>query len=77
MYDFYKTPGVPGGPKQFSEVVEVSECLKSLPIFLCDLYKTPEVPEGSKHFAEVLEAPEYFCMASTRLQESLKVLIIF
>ena len=61
------TPGVPKGPKHFSEVVEVSQCLKSLQLFLYDLYKTPEVPGGSKYFAEVLEVPEHFCMISTRL----------
>ena len=50
LYDFYKTPGVPGGPKQCSEVVEASECLTSLYIFLYDFYMTPRVPESSKQF---------------------------
>ena len=53
MYDFYKTPGVPRGPKYFSEVVEVPECLSSLYIFLYDFYKTTGVPEGHKQFSVI------------------------
>ena len=45
-----------GGPKQFSEVVEASECLTSLYIFLHDFYKTPGVPGDPRHFSEVVEA---------------------
>ena len=30
LYDFYKTPGVPGDPGHFSELVEALECLSSL-----------------------------------------------
>ena len=62
MYDFYKTPGVPGGFKHFSEVVEASEFLASLKIFLYDFWNNPGVPGGLKHFSEVVEASE--CLAS-------------
>ena len=27
LYEFYKTPGVPGGPKHFTQVVGASKCL--------------------------------------------------
>ena len=40
MYHFYKTPGVPGVPEYFSEVVKAPECILSLEIFLYDFYKT-------------------------------------
>ena len=62
MYDFWKTPGVPGGPKYFSEVVKAPECLSSLEIFLYDFYKTPWVPGGFKHYCAVVEALE--CLSS-------------
>ena len=62
MYDFYKTPGVPGDLWHFSEVVEALECLSSLEIFLYDFYKTLGVPGDLKHFSEVVEALE--CMYS-------------
>ena len=58
LYDFSKTPGVPGDPKHFSEVLEPPECLSSLKIFLYDFSKTPGVPGVPKHFSEVVEPPE-------------------
>ena len=83
LSSFYKTPGVPGGPKHFSEVVESSECLTSLQIILCDFYKTPGVPIGLKHFSEGVEASE--CLTSLwiflydfyKTLECLEVLNIF
>ena len=57
----YQTPGVPGGPKHFSEVEEASECLSSLEIFLFDLYKTLWVTGGPKHFSEAVEAFRMSC----------------
>ena len=62
MYHFYKTPGVPGGPKHFSEVVEAPQWLPSLQMFLYDFDKTPGVPGDPWHFSEVLKAPE--CLSS-------------
>ena len=62
MYEFYKIPGVPGGHKHFSEVVEASECLTSLWIFLYDFYKTPGVLGVPKHFSEGVEVSE--CLTS-------------
>ena len=62
MYDFYKTSGVPGGSKHFSEDVEATECLSCLYIFLYEFYKTPWVPRVPEHFSEVAEAPE--CLSS-------------
>ena len=62
MYDFEQTPVVPGGPKHFSEVVEASENLASLQIFLYDFEQIPGVPGGAKHFSEIVEASE--CLAS-------------
>ena len=59
MYDFYKPPRVPEGPKYFSEVIKAPQCLSSLLIFLYDFYKTPGVPGGPKHFYEVIEASEF------------------
>ena len=62
MYDFYKTTGLPGGPGYFSEVVEASECLSSLWIFLYPFYKTTGVPGVHEYFSEVVEASE--CLSS-------------
>ena len=59
QYDFYKTQGVPGGPKNFSVVVEGPEFLSCVYVFFYDFYKTPG---GPKHFSEVVEASE--CLAS-------------
>ena len=50
MFDFYKTPGVPGGPKHYSEVLEATECLSCLKIFWYDFSKTPGVPGVPKTF---------------------------
>ena len=58
MFDLYKTPGVPGGPKDFSEVVEAPQCLSSLEIYFYDFDKTPGVPGDLGHFSEVVEALE-------------------
>ena len=56
MYDFQQTPGMPWGLKHYSEVVEASECLASLQIFLYEFWKTPGVPGSHKHFSELVEA---------------------
>ena len=62
MYDFYKTPGVPGVPEYFSEVVKAPECLSSLEIFLYHFYKTTGVPGDPGHFSKVIDASE--CLSS-------------
>ena len=62
MYDFYKTPAVPGDHGHFFEVVEAPQCLSSLEIYLYDFDKTPGVPGDPGYFSEVLKAPE--CLSS-------------
>ena len=70
MYDFYKTPVVPGDPKHFSEVVEAAECLVSFPkalknskshrIILSKVTKLTDLPECPKYFWDFPQAVEKF-----------------
>ena len=50
---------MPGDLGHFSKVIDASECLESLEIFLYDFYKTPGVPGVPGHFFEVVEALEF------------------
>ena len=62
MYDFYKTPGVPGVPEYFSKVIDASEGLPRLEIFLYDFYNPLGVPGVPEYFSEVVETLE--CLSS-------------
>ena len=50
-----KTPGV---PEYFSKVIDASEGLPSLEIFLYDFYKPLGVPGVPEYFSEVVKAPK-------------------